>query len=212
MQTVRAYSCEIEAQMQRYYGSLSEKDRRRYAAIEAVKIGYGGISYIHRVLGCGRSSIRLGIAELSDDEAMREERQRSPGGGRKSAFETYEHLDAAFLRVIEGHTAGSPMDAAIKWTHLTRGQIADRLATEEGIAISVTVVDQLLDKHQFRRRQALKRKSTGSNPNRNQQFEKIHELVERYQAAGEPVLSMDTKKRSSSGSCIEQATPTRKHR
>jgi len=182
--------------MQRYYGSLSEKDRRRYAAIEAIKIGYGGISYIHRVLGCGRPSIRLGIAELSDDEAMAEERQRAVGGGRKSAFETHAHLDVAFLRVIERHTAGSPMDEDIKWTHLTRQQIAERLASEEGITISVTVVDQLLDKHQFRRRQVLKRKSTGSNPNRNQQFEKIHALVDSYQAAGEPVISMDTKKRS----------------
>lgn len=196
MQTVLAYSSAIESQMQRYYRSLSEKDRRRYAAIEAVKIGHGGISYVHRVLGCGRSSIRLGIAELSDDEAMNETRQRSPGGGRKSAFETHETLNEAFLRVVERHTAGSPMDASIKWTHLTRQQIAERLADEEGISISVTVVDQLLDHHQFRRRQALKRKSTGSNPKRNQQFEKIHELVDSYQSAGEPVISMDTKKRS----------------
>ena len=60
MKTVRAYSPAIEEQMQRYYKSLSEKDRRRYAAIEAVKIGYGGISYIHRVLGCVRGSIRFG--------------------------------------------------------------------------------------------------------------------------------------------------------
>lgn len=196
METVRAYSSAIEEQMQRYYQSLSERDRRRYAAIEAVKIGYGGISYIHRVLGCGRPAIRLGIAELSDPEAMSEERQRAPGGGRKSAFDTIEGLDAAFLRVVERHTAGSPMDEAIKWTHLTRQQIADRLAEEASISISVTVVDQLLKKHQFRRRQALKRKSTGHNPHRNEQFEKIHALVDTYQSAGEPVISMDTKKRS----------------
>jgi len=196
MKTVRTYSPAIEAQMQRYYQSLSEKDRRRCAAIEAVKIGHGGISYIHRVLGCVRQSIRLGIAELSDTEAMSEDRQRAAGGGRKSAFETIEGLDAAFLRVIERHTAGSPMDDSIKWTHLTRQQIADRLADEEAISISVTVVDQLLDNHQFRRRQALKRKATGSNPARNEQFEKIHELVERYQSTGEPVISMDTKKKS----------------
>lgn len=196
MKTVRPYSPAIEEQMQRYYQSLNEKDRRRYAAIEAVKLGYGGISYIHRVLGCVRGSIRLGIAELSDPAAMSEAGQRAPGGGRKSAFETIEGLDAAFLRVIERHTAGSPMDESIKWTHLTRQQIAERLAAEEGIRISVTVVDQLLENHQFRRRQALKRKATGSNPHRNQQFEKIHELVEGYQMAGEPVISMDTKKKS----------------
>ncbi len=196
MKTVRPYSPEIEEQMQRYYQSLSEKDRRRYAAIEAVKVGYGGISYLHRVLGCVRGSIRLGIAELSDPEAMAEERQRSPGDGRKSAFETIAGLDEAFLRVVERHTAGSPVDESVKWTHLTRQQIAEQLSVEEAISISVTVVDQLLEKHQFRRRQASKRKSTGSSPHRNEQFEKINELVDTYQAAGKPVISMDTKKRS----------------
>ena len=130
--------------MQRYYQLLSEKDRRRYAAIEAVKIGYGGISYIHRVLGCVRGRYRSGIAELSDPEAMREARQRSLGGGRKSAFDTIEGLDEAFVRVVERHTAGSPMDESIKWTHLTRQQIADRLADEEAISISVTVVNYFL--------------------------------------------------------------------
>jgi len=196
MKTIRPYSPAIEEQMQRYYQSLSEKDRRRYAAIEAVKLGYGGISYIHRVLGCVRGSIRLGIAELSDPASMSEIRQRTAGGGRKSAFETIAELDAACLRVIERHTAGSPMDESIRWTHLTRQQIAERMANEEAIRISVTVVDQLLEKHQFRRRQALKRKATGSNPHRNQQFEKIHELRAGYQAAGEAVISMDTKKKS----------------
>ena len=173
MKTIRPYSAEIEVQMQRYYQSLSEKDRRRYAAIEAVKIGYGGISYMHRVLGCVRGSIRLGIAELSDPEAMSENRQRAPGGGRKSAFETIEGLDAAFLRVVERHTAGSPMDASIKWTHLTRQQIADRLAAEESISISVTVVDQLLKKHQFRRRHPLlhRAKRTNLNPLCRSDFE-----------------------------------------
>lgn len=196
MQQLQAYPPDIEEQMQRYYHSLCEKDRRRYAAIEAVKLGYGGVSYIHRVLGCHRSTIQLGIAELSDPESMSEQRQRAPGGGRKSAFESIDGLEASFLRVIERHTAGSPMNESLKWTHLSRQHIADLLAQEEGISISVTVIDQLLQKHQFRRRQAVKTKATGSNPNRNAQFEVIHQLVETYQASGEPVLSMDTKKKS----------------
>lgn len=196
MRELRPYSPVIEQQMQQYYNSLSEKDRRRYAAIEAVKLGHGGISYVYRLLGCSRSSIQLGIAELSDPAALREAGQRASGAGRKSAFETIPGLDEAFLRVIARHTAGSPMDASVKWTHLTRAQIAERLAEEEAITISVTVVDQLLKKHQFRRRQALKRKATGNNPQRNAQFEKIEELVETYQAAGHPVISMDSKKKS----------------
>jgi len=88
------------------------------------------------------------------------------------------------------------MDESIKWTHLTRQQIADLLSQEEGISVSVTVIDQLLDKHDFRRRQAFKTKATGDHPQRNQQFENIEQLVKNYQSAGAPVISMDTKKKS----------------
>lgn len=62
---MQPYPVEIEQQMQRYYESLSEKDRRRYAAIEAVKLGYGGISYISRLLGCHYRTITLGMDELT---------------------------------------------------------------------------------------------------------------------------------------------------
>lgn len=61
MRELSPYSAAIEHQMQQYYSSLSEKDRRRYAAIEAVKLGHGGISYVYRLLGCSRSSIQLGV-------------------------------------------------------------------------------------------------------------------------------------------------------
>jgi hypothetical protein len=184
----------IEQQMQRYYTSLSEKDRRRYAAIEAVKLGHGGISYIGRVLNCDYRTIKAGMQELSDETALDEARIRRPGGGRKSALDTIEDLDAAFLRVIADHTAGSPMDDAVKWTHLTRGEIAQLLQRQEHITVSVTVIDQLLAKHHYRRRQAQKTRATGSHPQRNEQFENIQRLQQQYQAAGNPVLSMDTKK------------------
>lgn len=192
---MQPYPPELEQLMQRYYGSLSEKDRRRYAAIEALKLGHGGISYISQLLVCHAHTIRRGIKELSDEQSLSDKRIRQPGGGRKKALDEIEGIDEAFLRVIERHTAGSPMDESIKWTHLTRQQIADSLAQEEGIGISVTVVDQLLDKHNFRRRQAFKTKATGAHPQRNEQFKNIEKLVERYQTAGNPVMSMDTKKR-----------------
>jgi len=190
------YSPELEQPMQRYYRSLSEKDRRRYAAIEALKLGHGGISYITRLFGCHAKPVRRGIAELQDELAMSDARIRQPGGGRKRALDTVDGLSDAFLRVIEQHTAGSPMDASIKWTHLSRQQIADLLLAEAGISVSVTVVDQLLKQHHFRRRKALKTQATGAHPQRNAQFEKIGQLVEGYQQAGNPVMSMDTKKRS----------------
>jgi len=88
------------------------------------------------------------------------------------------------------------MDESIKWTHLTRPSYAEKLLLSAGISVSVTVVDQLLEKHNFRRRKAFKTKATGENKNRNEQFENIDSLVESYQNAGNPVLSMDTKKKS----------------
>lgn len=190
---MQPYPAEIEAQMQRYYQSLSEKDRRRYAAIEAVKLGYGGQSYIRRLFGCHHETLALGMAELEDEAALEGERIRQVGGGRKSAFETIAGLDEAFLRVLEQHTAGSPMDETIKWTNLKRHEIA-ALLQEEGIEVSVTVVDQLLEKHNFRKRKAVKTLTTGESEHRNEQFEAIEQLKQTYQAAGNPVMSVDTKK------------------
>ena len=111
--------------MQIFYQSLSEKERRRYAAIEALKIGYGGISYIERLLGTNCRTIKRGIEELKSPESMNQSRIRVQGGGRKSKLETIEGLELAFERVIDRHIAGDPMDGEIRWTHLTRQQIAD---------------------------------------------------------------------------------------
>ena len=193
---MQPYNSDIEQQMQRYYQSLSEKDRRRYAAIEALKLGYGGISYMVALLGCHAHTVRRGMEELKDERAMSDKRTRQPGGGRKRVREQIKGLDEAFLRVIEDHTAGSPMDESIKWTHLTRQEIADLLCQESEISVSVTVVDQLLKQHKFRRRKAFKTQATGDHPQRNEQFEKIETLVESYKTAGNPVMSMDTKKKS----------------
>lgn len=190
---MKSYAPDIEIQMQRYYQSLSDKDRRRYAAIEAVKLGYGGLAYIRRLFGCHYETLQLGLKELQDETVLKEERIRQSGGGRKSAFEAIEGLEAAFLRVIEQHTAGSPMTETVKWTNLTRQQIA-RLLEGEGVGVSVTVVDQLLEKHNFRKRKAVKKLSAGESEQRHEQFEIIAHLKQDYQAAGNPVMSMDTKK------------------
>jgi len=190
---MQPYPNEIEQQMQWYYQSLSEKDRRRYAAIEAVKLGYGGITYISQLLGCDYYTIRFGMYELKDEDSLSLSSIRRSGGGRKSAFESIPGLDEAFLRVIAQQTAGSPTDELLKWTNLTRHEIAN-LLQNEGLSVSVTVVDQLLEKHNYRKRKAVKSLATGEHPQRNQQFENIARLKDVYQAAGNPVLSMDTKK------------------
>ena len=181
--------------MQRLYKSLNEKDRRRYAAIEATKLGWGGLSYISTLFGCDYYTIRWGLSELDDVVAMNQSGIRTKGGGRKSAFETVEGLDEAFIEVLAEHTAGSPMDEGQKWANLKRQEIA-QLIEVDGKAISVTLVDQLLTKHHYRKRKAQKRLSTGETAQRNEQFENIEQLRKTYQDSGNPVLSMDTKKKN----------------
>lgn len=187
------YPPSIEQHMRRLYQSLNERDRRRYAAIEASKLGHGGISYICALFECNYRSVALGMEELSNEAAMQQDSIRRQGGGRKSAFEQISGLDEVFLRVLVEHTAGSPMDETVKWTNLNRREIAELMASE-GIRVSVTVVDQLLEKHRYRKRKANKVKATGEHLQRNEQFEKIERLKQSYESVGNPVLSMDTKK------------------
>lgn len=97
--------------------------------------------------------------------------------------------------MLKDHTAGDPMRPEVKWTNLSRRQIALRV-TELGTPASRHVVSQLLRKHGYRRRKALKKKTMGPrNPNRNAQFENIARLKNEYLNAGLPVISMDTKKK-----------------
>jgi hypothetical protein len=78
------YPANIEAKMKRLYGWLSEKDRRRYAAVEAAKLGHGGVEYVSRLLGCDPKTIRQGLADLegTEDPAADRVRKKGVGAGR----------------------------------------------------------------------------------------------------------------------------------
>ena len=191
--------------MQSYYESLSEKDRRRYAAVEAKKLGYGGITYISRLFGCNYRTIIKGMEELSEESLIISQRIRRSGGGRKKALLTIPGIDEAFMEVVDNHTAGSPVREDIKWTNLTRKQIAD-LLLEKGINVSVTVIDQLLLKHNFRKRKAVKTTACGSSENRNEQFENIQGLKQEYLDNGQPVISMDSKKKEFIGNLFRDGS------
>ena len=104
-------------------------------------------------------------------------------------------IEANFHKVLEDHTAGDPMRLEVKWTNLSRRQIASRV-TELGTPVSRHVVSQLLKKHRYRRRKARKARTMGPrHPDRNAQFENIGRLRREYLAAGLPVVSIDTKKK-----------------
>jgi Rhodopirellula transposase DDE domain len=109
-------------------------------------------------------------------------------------IETDAALEENFLKVLQDHTAGDPMRSDVKWTNLSRRQIAQRM-TALGTPVSRDVVSQLLRKHRFRRRKALKNKTMGHHRDRNAQFEKIARLKKQYLKVGLPVISIDTKKK-----------------
>ena len=81
---VASYPVEIERQMKEFYGSLNEKDRRRYAAVEASKLGYGGRIYIAQLLGCDEKTIRRGWQELDNPPVLPPGRIRKKGGSEGS--------------------------------------------------------------------------------------------------------------------------------
>jgi hypothetical protein len=189
------YPVEIEKFIKNTYSKLSEKERRTYAAIEALKLPRGGKAYILGLLGCGKKTLLRGIGELKNPDTVLINGIRTKGAGRKSAIETIENIDEMFLKVIDDYIAGDPMDEKIRWTNLSRKKIAAKMR-EEGINISVTVVKKLLKRHGFTKRKAVKKKPIGFSKNRNEQFENIAQLKEQYLMDGNPVVSVDTKKKS----------------
>lgn len=205
------YEAEKEEWMQILHGTLKEDDRRRYAAVEALKIGYGGVSYIARVLGCSPMTIDAGIRELKEIQKNDPEDRQPPaglnrtrrvGGGRhrKIDGEEGEALKQSFDEVVKPNTAGSPTDEEVKWTDLKPFQISIQLS-HKGIDLSVYLVRQFLEEGGFRNRSPRKELITGNvDPyRRNEQFLKIFELEEQYLDRGLPVLSVDTKKKEPIG-------------
>ena len=190
----KKYSEETEKQMKSFFDSLNEKDRRRYAAIEAMKLGHGGQKYISSVLGCHFQTIMAGIDELKNGTETPEDRIRKPGGGKKKILDTVENIDEVFFEIIRDHTAGSPMNEEIKWTNLTLKEISNAFNSRD-LNISPYVVKQLLKEHDFVERKMQKAVKMKDCKDRNKQFERIYELKEEYSNSENPIISIDVKKR-----------------
>ncbi len=169
------YPSEVERFIKETYSRLSEKEKRAYAAVEALKLPRGGKAYIMELLGCSKMTLYRGIHELENPETVPNDRIRKIGAGRKSVIEPTDNIDEIFLRVIDNHIAGDPMNSKIRWTNLSHKKIAAKMK-EDGISISVTVVKKLLKKHNFVKRKAAKTIAIGSSEDRNEQFENIRTI------------------------------------
>jgi hypothetical protein len=196
-QTMIPYPTHVEEEMKKFYETLAEKDKRRYAAVESLKFGRGGMKYIVQVLGCSRRTILRGLKELKGlpQGGGYKKRVRKAGGGRKGYEEQYPDIDEKFLDVLKNYTAGDPMDETVVWTDLRPWQIAKLLEEKHEIVVSKTVIQKLLKKHNYRRRKAQKRQTMKAVPHRNEQFENIARLMTEYRASPNPMVSMDVKKK-----------------
>jgi len=199
MWIMQLYFSFMEEEINLMYHLLHEKNRRLYAGLEALKIGHGGISYIARIVGCRRETVARGIREfmvlLFNGGNNADSRVRLPGGGRKPYIESHKNIDAQFLDILKHYTAGDPMDEKVKWTNLKPTEIAEKLEQKHSVRVSETVIRKLLSKHNYRRRKAQKAKTAKHVKNRNAQFENIARLRDSYVNSGNPVVSMDTKKK-----------------
>ena len=199
------YSPAVERTMRSFYLSLRENDRRRYAAVEAAKLGHGGIDYIAKVLDVDPKTIRRGQHDLDDLTAAPTHRVREPGGGRKRRLDQDPKIDQDFSKVMVEYTAGSPTEESLIWTNLTKTEIVD-LMQECGSYVSVHIVDQLLGQYDFHQRKAQRMEPLLRHPDRNSQFETIARLKGEYFDSLNPILSMDLKSREVLGNFFRDGT------
>ena len=178
----------------KFYDSLNEKDRRRYAAIESMRIGHGGQVYISQLFACDRKTIRKGIREVeSFPRIVKHDSRIRIRSRRKSESQDKKKLDDAFLSVMENYKAGNPMNRGQLWTNLSRSTIAQKLQEKQNIIIGDHVVKRLLKDHKFGQRKIYKKQTKKSVENRNEQFENI--AIFKLEYAELPAISVDGKKK-----------------
>lgn len=199
------YSRAVEKIMKTFFESLRENDRRRYAAVEAAKLGHGGVEYIAKVLDIDPKTIRHGQRDLEDLPKGPAARVREPGGGRKRRLDQDPKIDEDFRKVLVNHTAGSPTEASLIGTNLTKTEIVD-LMQDCGSYVSVHIVDQLLDRYDYHERNALRMTPLSRHPERDAQFQRIARIKGEYLESADPILSIDLKARERLGNFFRKGT------
>ncbi|MBV9286207.1 MAG: ISAzo13 family transposase [Hyphomicrobiales bacterium] len=172
---------------------LDEHGRRRFAAAEAASAGYGGVSAVARATGIARSTIGRGLSELRTGEEPEAGRIRRPGGGRKPLSETDASLLDDLRALVEPQTRGDPQSPLL-WTCKSLRKLAGGLC-DMGHRIGRTVVGELLHELGYRLQANRKTREGGQHPDRDAQFHYINGRVKEALAAGEPAISVDTKKK-----------------
>ena len=174
---------------------LDERGRRRFAAAEARTAGRGGIAAVARITGLARSTIGRGLAELrgTASDAVARGRTRRPGGGRKKLTDTDATLLADLQGLVEPATRGDPQ-APLLWTSRSLRNLAAALQAM-GHRVCHNVVANLLRQLEYSLQSNRKTREGTNNPDRDAQFDHINTEVKAALAAGQPAISVDTKKK-----------------
>jgi len=172
---------------------LDERARRLIAANEAMAHGYGGVMAVSVATGLARSTIHRGIREVRSAANGVVKRVRRPGAGRKTAVTHQPGLPAALAALIEGAIRGDPC-APLLWVSRSQRHLVKALA-EQGFKASQWVVANLLRQMKYSCQANRKTREGSNHPDRDAQFQHINTTVKAAIAAGEPAISVDTKKK-----------------
>ena len=187
----------IEAKYRSLSVLMDERMRRQWAAAESRAYGWGGVRAVSSVIGMSPNTIRKGLAELSvrdeDPDAPVEAGLRRKGAGRKRSTETDPELLQTLESLVEPMTRGDP-ESALRWTCKSTTLLAQEL-TRHRHPVSPRTVGRLLNESGYSLQSNRKTLEGDSHPDRNAQFEFINASVKRFQQRGQPVISVDTKKK-----------------
>lgn len=176
------------------FNNFNEIQKRCAAAIKAKELGYGGVSEVSRVTGLSRSTINRGLNELDGLNKLPYKKGiRSSGGGRKALSEQNNLINTEINRILQETTAGDPMQPLI-WTSKSVRKIALEL-NKSGIDISKNTVYRIMLDFGYSLQSNRKSLSGKKNPDRNEQFEYINNIVLAFMSANLPVISVDAKKK-----------------
>jgi hypothetical protein len=180
----------------RVLSTLNEFQARLFLANQALDQGRGGISRISALTGMSRTTLTKAAAELTGRKKLGPgagERIRATGAGRRKVEEADKQLRAQLTQIVEETTAGNPM-SALRWTNKSTEAIAMEL-TRRGHPISDRTVARMLDEVGYSLQLNRKQKEGPQHPDRDAQFRYINRQEASFRASGDPVISVDTKKK-----------------
>lgn len=172
---------------------LDERSRRLVLATEARALGWGGIERVHRATGASRPLIARGLRELDEPPSRGPPRIRRPGGGRKRAVTKDPTLRSDLFASVDPHTRGDP-ESPLRWTSKSLRHLAEELR-RQGHPVSYWLVRELLREAGYSLQGNRKTKEGSRHPDRDAQFAYINDHALAQQRAGQPVISVDTKKK-----------------